>query len=59
MNKKLCGKVSPISGFPIEWAKYVINGEYNCNQCKHNGDINKCAECWDYGSSFEPKEDNY
>jgi len=56
MTKKI--KCSPISGFPMEWVrKYCVNGEYVCSFCIHENDKNWCAECMDYGTGFEPKEE--
>ena len=49
---------SPISGFPMTWIKlYSEDGEYDCTKCKHEGDQDYCAECYDYGTSFYPKNE--
>lgn len=54
---KYSGKKMPISGKPIEWAKYLSDGEFNCEKCLWNGDKDACAECCDYGTEFIPKEE--
>lgn len=55
----LSGKKMTISGKPIEWAKYLSDGEFDCSRCLWNEDSDRgtCDECCDYGTSFVPKDE--
>ncbi len=53
---ELSGKKMAVSGKPVEWAKYLSNGEFNCSKCKWKDDSDTCGECWDYGTEFVPEE---